>query len=225
MRTYIPLTNEGKTYIKKLINKSVTKDILKKSNINLTVEEYRDKVLFWLEKYCEQFKLNTNILAVQIEAESSYRPNAYSTYKGYINAMGVTQFLRGTINDYILLDKDKNFSDAEKKLITKDIDTLSNGTVSSSWRTQLYYNVSENPEIMIKAQAVYMNFIANKITSDLASVCLYCYNRGDSYARETYSETLAACIKNQGDNEKEGILYVDKIFKNLKKHFNVFLTQ
>jgi hypothetical protein len=231
---YTPLTSEGKTYINKIINKNVTPTMLIDSGLNKDVNLYYNNIIIWLNKYSKQYNLNTNILASQIDAESRYRPNVYSIYKSkrtgnkYINAMGVTQFLYGTINDVILNDDflGKNFNTIEKNLITKNITLNDKGLIPKSSRKILLANVSKNPEIMIKAQAVYMNYIASKIKSDLASVCLYCYNRGPAYARESYSDSILAAFKNQGDPKvydlnpnTEGTKYVSKIFKTLKSNF------
>lgn len=231
---YIPLTSEGKTYIKKVINKNITTKMLSDSDISMSISVYYDNIMLWLEKYSKLYNLNTNILASQIDAESSYRPNVYSVYKSKktglksINAMGITQFLLGTINDVIFNDEflGKNFNQTEKNLISKDITLNDKGFVPKSSKNILLKNVSKNPEIMIKAQAVYMFYIASRIKSDLASVCLYCYNRGPAYAKESYSDTILTAFKRQGDPKihesnpnTEGTRYVSKIFNTLKNKF------
>ncbi len=231
---YTTLTTEGKNYINKVITKNVTSKMLLDSGLNQSIQTYNDNILLWLEKYSKQYNLNANILAAQIDAESSFRSNVYSIYKSkknglkYINAMGITQFLLGTINDVIFNDQflGYNFNQTEKNLISNNITLDNKGFVPKSSRNTLLVNVSKNPEIMIKAQAVYMNYIASRIKSDLASVCLYGYNRGPAYVKESYSDTILNAFQKQGDPKiydsnpnTEGTRYVSKIFNTLKNKF------
>jgi soluble lytic murein transglycosylase-like protein len=232
--SYIPLTSEGKNYINKVVTKNVTSKMLTDSGLNNNVQLYKDNVILWLEKYSKQFNLNSNILAAQIDAESSYRPNVYSIYKSKktgnksINAMGITQFLLGTINDTIFNNGflGKNFNQTEKDLMSNDIILDAKGFVPKTNKNKLLINVSKNPEIMVKAQAVYMNYIGSRIKSNLASVCLYGYNRGPAYVKESYGDTVLSYFQKQADPKiyetnpiTEGTRYVSKIFNTLKSKF------
>lgn len=76
----------------------------------------------------------------------------------------------------------------------------------------------DNPQIMIQAQAMYMKYIAGKCNG-LASTALFCYNRG-MYMTPTYTQTITKTINRRGEKYiKEGVNYVDLIFKLLVKSF------
>lgn len=233
---YKPISPQGKKFITNTINKD--SKLFTGSKLKYSKQQYFDLLILWIEKYSKLYDLDANILSAQIHQESKFRPGAYNKIKatGNINAMGITQFLLITVND-VLLGRFKNeFTSTETDLIIDKITLNSKGFIPSAKRPQLLENIANNPEIMIKAQAVYMKkAIADRIKSDLASVCLYCYNRGPGFIQETYGDTIVKYLSKNLDPKiqkqpitdpatyrtppTEGTDYVKKIFDLLKSYF------
>ena len=108
------------------------------------------------------------------------------------------------------------FTEDEIVAITKDVDLINYENISN--RHQLHQNITDNPEIMIKAQFIYMNYIGNKCDY-LASSSLFGYNRGHAFVKKNYKDSIISAAKHDLYYEIEGIGYVDKIFKFLIKYF------
>lgn len=234
---YKTLTPEGKKFILTQINKSAV--LFKNTEIKDDKTAYYNNLILWIEKYSKKYDLDSNILSAQIYQESKFYSGAYNvnpkTKK--INAMGITQFLLITINDVIFGRFKSEFTQIERDAISKNIVLNSKGEINGSLRPTLFKNVANNPEIMIKAQAVYMRKgIADRIKSDLASVTLYGYNRGPAFIKENYSDTVLTYFNKNLDKKvyektpktdpktyinppTEGTRYVQKIFDLLKSYF------
>jgi len=180
----------------------------------VTTTQFMSQLIEWYNKYGNEYSVNANILAAQTYAESLFKVWRYSR----TGALGISQFVPDTINDRII--KNSNFSNEEKNLllynIVGDIDSRSN-------RVQLHQNIIDNPEIMIKGQAVLMNFIMNR-NNLLAASSLFAYNRGSSYQSKTYSGLIAHVKTKKGATYcVEGLNYVEKIFNLLSNEFGLTL--
>ncbi len=233
---YKAITPQGKKFITATLNKD--SKLFANTALTYTKQQFFDSLILWIETYAKTYDLDANILSAQIHQESKFRPGAYNKIKatGNINAMGITQFLLITVNDVLLGRFKAEFTDAERSLITNKIVLDSKGFIPSAKRPQLLENIANNPQIMIKAQAVYMKkAIADRIKSDLASVCLYCYNRGPGFIQETYGDTIVKYLNKNLDPKiqkkplttpptyrtppTEGTDYVKRIFDLLKTYF------
>jgi len=206
-----------------------TTNFLWKSNIVNNVTTFADNLIAWYDKYASEYELDANMLAAQGYSESHFKIWEFSKNKnGSPAAMGLTQFMPATIygiivsNGYGILPK---FTNDEINKITKNItqsyldskfspynqDKLKNAPI-------LLQNLIDNPELLVKAQARYMKYCANKGNS-LASSALFGYNRGDGLIKSTYFATVQAGANYRDGYEKEGVDYVYKVFKLLYDSF------
>ena len=168
-------------------------------------------------KYGELYDLDANILVAQAYAESGYKLWNYAKTS---TASGISQFIKSTVKEIIINNKfnitDILFTEDEIDAITKDVDLINYENISN--RHQLHQNITDNPEIMIKAQFIYMNYIGNKCDY-LASSSLFGYNRGHAFVKKNYKDSIISAANYDLYYEIEGIGYVDKIFKFLIKYF------
>lgn len=201
--------------------------------------ELANALIDWYSKYSKTNDVDANILAAQGYVESGYITWNYAQYES--TASGIIQMLMPTIWS-IFAEKLKNMPTVSDKDISKEDYTkitkgLKSPTLLSSYqvggdeketakynRPILHQNVIDNLEIMIKAQCNYMSWISNRC-DDYASSALFCYNRGPSYAKKTYSETVQDCVnRSKEDYYLEGVKYVLKIFGVLGDKDNTYLT-
>jgi len=222
------ITPEGKAFIKRtILNKN--NNVLKNTNLKFTKEEYANKVIEWLETHCKTYDIDPNILGAQIHQESRYQAGVYNVNPKtkVINAMGINQFLLIAINDVIFGRYKAEFTNEERDKISNNIVLNTKGLIPGSQRPQTLENVANNPDIMIKAQVVYLKrAVADRIKSDLASVCLYGYASGPAYAKESYGDSVQSALKNNADPvydkikpPTQGTHYVKSIFDLLKTEF------
>lgn len=251
---YSPLTTEGKHFITEVckgngnsllqgskgvlpytnpaVNKTWVCDIKDPNNSGKTIttnSQLGQALIFWFEKYANDFQLDANVIAAQAFAESSYI--AWNYAGGGSTASGINQFTMTTIFWVIVenmgLPKTTH-SDVmmDTKEIVEIIYELKNPYGKNSYavgstlpadavfnRPILHQNVINNPGIMIKAQCYYMKTIANKSDS-LTSTSLFCYSRG-MYMSTTYSRAIQKCDKDHTgklEYKDEGLKYVLKIF-------------
>lgn len=196
-----------------------------------TAEELSKNLILWFNQYSREYLLDANIIAAQAYAESGYNLWIYS----HGGAMGVSQFISAALFDTIIKNKNNfdteiqdivlglsgdtndirniipNFSTNDKKIVsTKDtILTAKNN------RIILFQNVIDNPAIMIKAQCYLMNYIGGR-NNNLASSSLFAYNRGSGLKSKSYDDIIDIATKKFGKEYiKQGITYVDRIFKLL----------
>lgn len=229
------ITEQGKNFIKNKINKNKDNKFIKdylKIYYKGDYLKYVNDLISWIEKYSKQYKLNPNILSAQLNAESEFLPYAYNDINGSINAMGISQFVRTTIND-IIFDRFKDeFTVSELNKISQNI-TLVNGLVNFDDKPKLLENVQKNPEIMVKAQAVYLKkgiIDYKNFNSELASIVLYCYAQGPNNIQNSYGMTFLKKYKAGEDPESygtnpptQGTNYTKKIFDSLKSNFGLVL--
>ena len=200
-----------------------------------TNAELAEALFGWYDKYGGLYKVDPNILMAQAMAESGLKLWNYAPTS---TANGISQFTIITVYDYIITNRVKQFSDAERQAITKDIPDYTFASTGTQPKTpfyvkydggqinrqQMHQNVIDNPEILIKAQFIYMGRMADRCDG-IASVALFAYNRGAKYLKgSSYALAVAAASKEPPDSrgnlyQTEGINYVHKIFKRLYDDF------
>jgi len=244
------LTEEGKKFIKNVCSKAPAGTLLGGTNGPLpyskpevnktwtanvegvtTNEELGEELISLFEKYAKKYNLDASILAAQAYAESGYKVWNYAPNS---DASGLGQFTMQTIYEVIVLNNSyggvEGFTNAEIEKITNglaqpEVATSYNpretvNVVAKENRETLHQNIIDNLEIMVKAQARYMRYIANN-SDNLASAALFGYSRGPAYATTTYSKTVQNCITAKSDAyAQEGLNYVTKIFAILGQPSN-----
>jgi hypothetical protein len=200
-------------------------------------EELGEALIEWFEKYGNMYKIDPNILAAQAYIEGAYivwNYNVAKDIKDSSTASGFVQFVMPTVYGIIV----NNFGNTQPKMTTDEITTLTAGleesgfkesyspkkgdadtkAVSKRNRAVLHQNITDNPEIMVKAQARYMKYFSEK-NDKLASTALFCYNRGSEFISPTYTQAInkAKGYRPQGatkdsDYSTEGVNYVFRIF-------------
>jgi N-acetyl-anhydromuramyl-L-alanine amidase AmpD len=244
------ITEQGKNFISEIINKNgeslltgnngilpfsddgsgnpIDKKWIVNAKFNgeeLTINNLKDALIFWFEKWSNKYELDPNVLAAQAYVESGYKIWWYDTKT---TKSGINGFTMSMVYSIII----ENFSDVRPEMtINEQTDILLNlnaGKSSTSYqptsgnentkqiarsnRGILHQNIINHPEIMIKAQARYMRYLSNNCAK-LASTSLFCYNRGTNYIANTYSRAIEKSKKNDTKPElNEGLNYVLKIF-------------
>ena len=197
-----------------------------------TAGELAQALIYWFNYYSEMFNLDANVIAAQAYAESTYYMWNYAG--GDSSASGVNQFLSSTLYEIVIKDNGKSyasinyFTDAE---VNKLINGLTQGRILASYqpggntnepspvhqvawnnRPILHQNMINNPDIMIKAQCLYMSWISNRCNT-LTSSTLFGYSRGPAYSLKTYTDSIELCASKSTDKYlQEGLNYVLKIF-------------
>jgi zinc D-Ala-D-Ala carboxypeptidase len=196
-----------------------------------TSQQYGEALIVWFDRYAREYEIDANIIAAQAFRESAFRAWAYSP----TGALGISQFIGTTLHSILVLNGDISssvspiFTDSEINRIIKDLvrgkekvayvvsNSGDNGTlIGRDNRPQLHQNVMDNPDLLIKAQCKYMVGLSSK--SDLASVCLFAYNRG-TFRRRTYQSTIQEHPDRNTGRLQEGFDYVKAIFDILINEF------
>jgi len=245
---YVKLTVDGKNFIKKACDSSTSKirgknsyvlpycepktlpdkEWVSNSKYNgkliTTNGELAEALIGWYDKFGQTYQMDANVLAAQAYQESAY---IIWNYAQTSTASGISQFLSTTVFD-IILNGSSSFTSEEKAAITKGLTGNLNSINAYKVafpegklnRATMHQNIIDNPEIMIKAQFVYMKSIANKHSS-LTSNALFGYNRGPGFIRPAYTDSITAASLFRGEKgdivgyESEGVDYVYKIFNML----------
>jgi hypothetical protein len=206
-------------------------------NGNITTDsQLGDALIKWYNKYGEIFEMDANVMAAQAYQESRYRVWAYPLTS---TASGISQFTSDTAVDIIINNKHTKeieatlpntnpnllkFSDAEIAKITKNVtgEIKDNATydigsaLGRKNRPIMHQNITDNPELLIKAQYRYMKYIASRCNS-LTSATLFGYSRGPyGYAYSSYILAINKASQHAPVGgkpyEDEGINYVFNIF-------------
>lgn len=222
-----------------------------------TKEQYKKAIIGWFEQYGNQYNVNPNILAAQAFKESTYRTYAYADSS---TAMGITQFTTGTIRDVIINNFRNEFTEEEIGKITRGV-VLIDGTTRSdiknygiikdrpltltnsndleavtaySNKRNFYQNIIDNPQIMIKAQALLLGAIA-EYHNNLAASALFLYfagpnirySSGDSLFKSNNFGDLLDKVYRKSANVyptnriNDGLEYARKIFNILSEKVGV----
>lgn len=232
----LPFSDDGNgNLINKIWTANVKNDLGQTINNNI---ELAPLLIKWLNHYGRIYNLDPNILAAQIFKESDFMVWNYPPYNSNpkatnSTAMGISQFVMNSLY-FVVIKNGYNISPAptphEIALLTNGLEhktqdyayvvKKSNTFFKIAWGNHpiLLQNVMDNPQIMIQAQAMYMKYFADRCNG-LASTSLFCYNRG-TFMSPTYTEAITKAI-NWGGGEyiKEGVNYVNLIFKLLVKSF------
>lgn len=205
--------------------------------------ELGEALIDWFEKYGRIYGVDPNVLAAQAYAEGAYKIWIYNYVGKDIGtsstASGTVQFIMPTVYSMIV----NNFSTIQPKMTSQEINAITNGLsqslnkdaytpkkgdpqtrrIAAINRGILHQNITDNPEIMIKAQARYMRYFSDNCER-LASTSLFCYNRGSAFMSPTYSQAIekAKRYKKGGeDYYEEGVKYVERIFAILGDRENI----
>lgn len=239
----LPHSNDGNG---NLVNKTWVSNAQWNGNRIKNNEELGEALIEWYEKYGQIYNLDPNVLAAQAYAEGGYIIWNYNYVGNNISksstASGTVQFIMRTVYSIIV----NNFSNIQPKMTQDEIDAITNGlelrltkeayfptsgdldtrTVAAINRGILHQNITDNPEIMVKAQARYMKYFSDQCDR-LASTSLFCYNRGSAFISSTYSQAIqkAQNYKKGGeDYYVEGVKYVKRIFGILGDKENRIIT-
>ena len=193
----------------------------------------------WFNKYAQLYDIDANIVAAQAYIESNYRLWAFPSGNGVktpnkSSAQGITQFLSKTFYDVVI--GNHGVASRTSTLFTEDeINKLTNGLIdpnlqssyiydpaSSTYstalanRVELFQNIMDNPDLMIKAQCRLIKGISFKSANNAAST-LFGYNQGPAYVRGTFTATLKNAEPDTLTKARynEGLNYVEKIFRVL----------
>jgi hypothetical protein len=201
-----------------------------------TSTRFVELLIHWFNKYGLYYKVDPNIIAAQAYQESTFNSWTYSGSKSvatYGGALGITQFLPGTIFEVMINTAgggdfgklNEEFTNDEKNLIKNNL--TGNPNIDSAYvvngndrdigitnRSILHQNVINNPELMIKAQCVYMNLIGKR-NANIAASSLFAYNAAGGNKSKNYNDAVFKVLTNRA----AGVDYVKKIITSLNKNF------
>jgi hypothetical protein len=224
------------TYVAAPALDNYTTEILSGTSGN---NRFGELLIHWFNKYGEQYSVDPNIIAAQSFNESAFRTWSYSgakTNPNFGGALGITQFVAATIFDVIVQNKFKSgsaqFTTSEQNLIKNNL-TGNTGIISAYTikdfdrttaklnRSILHQNVMDNPELMIKAQCVLMDYIGRN-NANIAASSLFAYNAGSTLKSKNYNDMLLVASPRgniKSDKVKEATNYVKRIIDLLNSNF------
>lgn len=194
-------------------------------------KELAEALIYWFNFYSNKFKLDANVIAAQAYDESSYK---LWDYDNKSTKCGISKILSKWVYRFILNRGGSFsggfFSDEEKDRITKNIENpyeiLSyeyNGEITTEYsveiainnRLQLYQNMIDNLDIMIRAQCSIMKKLLDD-NGSLLSNALFAYKIGVSLTGKTYPEIINNAADKFSDNYiLHGSDYVQRIYRYL----------
>jgi len=208
--------------------------------------KYVEYLIYLFDKYAKEYEMDANIIAAQAYQESRYKAWIY-VKKIVVNgkrydstASSISQIVMNTMYDAIY--RFKFLTDSEISLITNG---MTNPSAKSSWRrvlkpreltaknyeTQeanrsiLHQNMIDNTHLCIKIQCGIMDYIAGN-NANLASSCLFAYNRGSELTSSNYINLInktSKSVTNGNEYIKEGVKYVEEIFGYLGDKDNQYV--
>ena len=199
----------------------------------LTNKQLGRALIKWFNDYSEEYELDANIIAAQAYVESNYRLWAFPNNVIGSSEQGISQILSSTLYD-IIIGNNAPAGYVSNLFTNDEIDRITNGLtnprnlnsykytdnpnldVAINNRVPLFQNCMDNPDLMIKAQCRYVKGISVKAANNAAST-LFGYNQGFGYVGNTWTSTLKRAEPDSlaEANYKEGIQYVNKIFRVL----------
>lgn len=215
---------------------SPEKQWLSDSGINggiTTNQQLGEKLIEWYNKYGKIYEINANVLAAQTYRESEYKVWAYALTS---TASGISQFTSGTLFDIVIQSygNQVKFTNDEIKRIQLGMGGVDltiaktygwSETIGKENRAILHQNITNNPELMIKAQSRYMKNIMDSYGSNLTSNVLFGYHQGPGVIDRKsgkYANSIANSYANKNTKPEDvtyGVEYVYKIFKLLYDSF------
>jgi len=209
------------------------------NNVNInTNDTYYALLVSSFEKYSQLYLLDANIMAAQTYLLSNYVLWNYSNGGNGVNtsAMGITQLLDSTIYD--LYFEKRNGGDAEDQAIFdnefsiitnnlagdmrdikniipyRDDSTALTNSVALENRRQLFQNIIDNPDLMIKIQCRIMHDLGYA-NNNLAASSLFAYIVSRNLKSKTYNEVINNASYANFNNIHIGTAFVNNIFKIL----------
>ena len=227
------------------IPEKITAEIEYKGKIIENNNDYIQYLIEYYNYYSHIYDIDANILLAQAYVESNLKVWNYAQYNS--TAMGLTQFLMGTIREVVLLNRynstpkfteseqsklllniinpneDESYRVGGSKILDENSYDFDKYSTARKNRYNLYLNCINNPDIMIKAQFRYMKYIGSK-NNLIASSTLFAYNRGSGYSGNTYADIINQVkMKKGGEYITEGVNYVEKIFGVLGDKNNEYI--
>lgn len=215
-----------------------------KDNIITENRQLGESLILWYNRYAKLYDLDANIILAQAYQESGGeivgdKPRRFITWAySKTGALGISQFLVSTLFFTVIKNNLLTGATENQKFTQEEIDAITlnmsgNTNVETSYnpgvdestpetsdiarynRGIIHQNIMDNPKIMIKAQCYLMKYV-NDGNNNLAASSLFAYNRGHNRTSKYYPEAIR---KAYGKIDiKEGINYVDIIFKILKNY-------
>jgi len=237
----VPVNKQWKSNAKKF-----NSNVLIEGNVELINE-----LIKYYEHYCELMDLDANFMMAQTYVESNFKVWTYAPKVLNSTASGMIQFLMSTIYHVIIKNNDIPDGYEIARFTQDEIDRITNGisdvtlgsddqpiplsviknnvkyfkpaenTNAMRIRLILHQNLIDNLDIMVKAHCSFMRNNLNIADNYIASA-LFGYNRGPSYIKPSFKETLNTYLKSNdlyGSGYKEGSHYVAKIFKLVSNKF------
>ncbi|MFW5847787.1 MAG: hypothetical protein ACOCVF_02595, partial [bacterium] len=178
--------------------------------------EWMKELIIIIEKYAQQFDIDPNMIAAQIQTESSFKvwvfPPPAETRNTTSSAVGLTQFIYPTLYKTM----EKFFTNEERKLITgENYDSLDYFTLPSydtPSRPFIAQNIIDNPELMVKAQCAHMKELGNQ-GNNLMSTSLMGYHGGSGFTKSNFIESI------KKPNSDSHYKYAYKIMKKMEINF------
>lgn len=229
------ISASGKAYIATRVQDSISYDKLftytdpntqitmKATIAGITASNAAESLYDWYNKYSVMYSLDPNIIAAQGDQESAhYRFAAFNTNEnGGINAMGISQIVASTLLNILY---NEGVGNVQPQITEQERNAIFLGIsfpreLSNDNKKIMLQNAVNNPEIMIKAQCIYMRYQANRCSSgsdSLLSSTLMAYYMPASAAKNYYTSIYNANNHKNSDKAKK---YVAFIFNILDKNF------
>lgn len=179
--SYVPLTQDGKAFIRHIGNSTQNNGLITGGNsyplpyassnvYNFTAKAYDhnnklitsntqlcESLIVWFDKYSKIYDLDANIIAAQAIAESGFKIWNYSE----TGAMGLTQFTMTTVYDVLISN---NYS-VTPKFSDDEIGKITSGVTDLSFQTSYFNSDSSNANTRAVAKSnrliVHQNIIDN----------------------------------------------------------------
>lgn len=200
---------------------------------------YGNALIFWFNQYSGNHSLDANIIAAQVFIESGYKLWEYSN-SGDVkktSGMGIAQMYDNEIWDIFFtntkeevpLQIDQSIYDDQKNIIGLNLSgdlndirsiipyldnaTAETNAIALANRSQLFQNIMNNPEIIIRELCRFMSEIGER-NNNLAAASLFAYYVNPYLTSNTYNEVINNAA-NSNLAVKPAMDYVEKIFKVL----------
>lgn len=210
----------------------------KYKNVAITTnDDLISGLISWINTYSETYFLDANIIAAQTYLLSNYALCTYSD-EGSVNkssAMGITQLMDSSIYDIyfnkmndidtedqavfdteyatISLNLSGDLSDVRSIIPYRTDSNDSTNTTALENRRQLFQNIINNPELMIKILCRVMHDLGTT-NNNLAASSLLGYVLDRNLKSKTYNEAINSVSKNNA-NIHLGTNFVTNVFKIL----------
>lgn len=207
-----------------------------------------EALIFWFNKYAQLNDIDANILAAQAYEISKFnlwhygKADSTSGINGFMSIRVYRHIVMSTEPATLegMISPDAQFSDSEVNKIISGLtdpyiresyiyrgveatnDTI---TVALGNRVQLFQNIIDNPEIMIKAQANLFNEITRRNGGIVANT-LFAYCKDYQLSGTSYNDILFNAGRANGNIfVKDGVDCVERIFGYLGDENNQYIPK